>query len=132
MTLEPPDEKKDRTTEHLSNERTFLAWVRTGVATISLGFVIARFSFWLNEIALSVAVTARVPHSGLSLPIGLGLVAFGALMVVLAAWRYRAVARAIERGQPLPKPALILFTTLAVVLLAIILIAYLLTASNKL
>ena len=36
------DETK-RATEYLANERTFLAWIRTSVAVVSLGFVIARF-----------------------------------------------------------------------------------------
>jgi len=30
-------------TEFLANERTFLAWVRTSIAVISLGFVVAKF-----------------------------------------------------------------------------------------
>ena len=35
-----PDES--RATEHLANERTFVAWVRTSIAVISFGFVVAR------------------------------------------------------------------------------------------
>jgi uncharacterized membrane protein YidH (DUF202 family) len=29
--------------DHAANERTFLAWVRTGIAVIALGFVIEKF-----------------------------------------------------------------------------------------
>ncbi|HQT34040.1 MAG: YidH family protein [Thiobacillus sp.] len=43
------DEK--RATEYLANERTFLAWIRTSIAIISLGFVVAKFSLWLRELA---------------------------------------------------------------------------------
>jgi uncharacterized membrane protein YidH (DUF202 family) len=32
-----------KVTDHLANERTFLAWVRTGLATITFGFVVERF-----------------------------------------------------------------------------------------
>ena len=32
-----------------ANERTFLAWVRTGVAVIALGFVIERFNLFLLD-----------------------------------------------------------------------------------
>ena len=49
-------------TEYLANERTFLAWIRTSIAVISLGFVIAKFSVWLNELAsgnLTVFPVAR-------------------------------------------------------------------------
>jgi uncharacterized membrane protein YidH (DUF202 family) len=36
-------------TEILANERTFLAWVRTSIVVMSLGFIIARFSLWMRE-----------------------------------------------------------------------------------
>ena len=32
--------------EHLANERTFLAWVRTSIAIIAFGFVIEKFSLF--------------------------------------------------------------------------------------
>jgi putative membrane protein len=40
---------ENRASEHLANERTFLAWVRTTIALISLGFVLARIGPWLSE-----------------------------------------------------------------------------------
>jgi len=45
-----PEQKKtdnDRASDHLANERTYLAWVRTGVATMGLGFVIAKLKYML-------------------------------------------------------------------------------------
>jgi putative membrane protein len=88
----PDTNKTSKTNEHLANERTFLAWVRTSIATISLGFVIARFSFWLREIAIATGQKAQFPHTGLSLPVGLGMVAFGALMMLMAILRYYDIA----------------------------------------
>ncbi len=117
--------------EHLANERTFLAWVRTGIATVSLGFVIARFSFWLHEISIALGNKANIPQTGLSLPIGLGMVAFGALVTLLALLRYGDLRKAIESGNPHPRPALIILTTLAVIVLAAALIVYLLVASRS-
>jgi putative membrane protein len=99
--------------------------------TISLGFVIARFSFWLREIAISTGKDISIPRTGLSLPMGLGMVAFGALMTLLAAFRYRAIHRAIENDLPHPQPTLIFVTTGTVILLAVILIVYLLVASQQ-
>jgi len=29
--------------DHAANERTFLAWVRTGIAVIAFGFVVEKF-----------------------------------------------------------------------------------------
>ncbi len=125
------DKPKSKLSDHLANERTFLAWIRTGIATISLGFVIARFSFWLREIAISTGKGINIPQTGLSLPIGLGMVAFGALMTLLALLRYEDIRKAIESGNPHPRPALIILTTLAVIGLAAALIVYLLVASRS-
>ena len=45
----PGDSNPNRARDHLANERTFLAWVRTGIATIIFGFAIGRFSIALRE-----------------------------------------------------------------------------------
>ncbi|MFZ3180231.1 MAG: DUF202 domain-containing protein, partial [Methylocystis silviterrae] len=45
-----------------ANERTFLAWVRTGIAVIALGFVIERFNLFLLTIAGAVTVDAEQLH----------------------------------------------------------------------
>ena len=45
--------------DHAANERTFLAWVRTGIAVIALGFVIEKF----NVFMLTLAQTAGLGHS---------------------------------------------------------------------
>jgi putative membrane protein len=37
-----------RVRDHLANERTFLAWMRTGVATMGLGVVIAKLKYILG------------------------------------------------------------------------------------
>ncbi len=132
MTAPDTDRKStSKTNEHLANERTFLAWIRTSIATISLGFVIARFSFWLREIAISTNKDLNIPRTGLSLPMGLGMIAFGALMTLLATFRYRAVQRAIDHDLPHPRPTLFIVTSGAVVLLAAALIVYLLTANTQ-
>ncbi len=69
---QPDQDRNPHTSDHLANERTFLAWIRTSIAVVSLGFVIARFSFWLDELALSTGQHIQLQRTGLSLPIGLG------------------------------------------------------------
>ncbi|HGE72837.1 TPA: DUF202 domain-containing protein, partial [Candidatus Poribacteria bacterium] len=32
-----------KVTDHMANERTYLAWVRTGITIMALGFVVAKF-----------------------------------------------------------------------------------------
>ena len=39
----------NRAADHLSNERTFLAWIRTSISVIVFGFVVARFGITLRE-----------------------------------------------------------------------------------
>jgi putative membrane protein len=112
-----------RAQEHLANERTFLAWVRTNIALISLGFVLARVGPWLDHTGHGTApIVARTPMLGFS------LVVLGALLTLLAAWRYDTVNREIESGFVKTDRALVWFVTVGVALLATALIAYMMTA----
>jgi putative membrane protein len=120
------------TSDHLANERTFLAWIRTSIAVISLGFVIARFSFWLDQLALSTGQHIQLQRTGLSLPIGLGMMGFGALLTILSAVRYRRINQSIERGEVYSSQSLIWLVTVLTVVLAVILIVYLVIASGRL
>ena len=49
-TLSRPPATSKRATDHLANERTFLAWIRTGLATITFGFVVERFGLVVLEL----------------------------------------------------------------------------------
>ncbi|HET9419273.1 MAG TPA: DUF202 domain-containing protein [Chthoniobacterales bacterium] len=111
-----------RAQEHLANERTFLAWVRTNIALISLGFVLARVGPWLDHGPGGARTTTRTPA------LGFGLVVLGALLTLLAAWRYDAVNREIESGLVKTDRALVWFVALGVALLSAALIAYMLAA----
>ncbi len=44
--------------DHAANERTFLAWVRTGIAVIAFGFVVEKFNLFLDAIARSTAAAS--------------------------------------------------------------------------
>jgi uncharacterized membrane protein YidH (DUF202 family) len=45
--------------DHAANERTFLAWVRTGIAVIAFGFVIEKFDLFVLAIASSTSAAAH-------------------------------------------------------------------------
>jgi putative membrane protein len=83
---------------HQANERTMLAWLRTGIALMAFGFAIARFGLFLRQIALAGAVAPRATHSLGSAWLGAVLVALGMFANILATFRYASVRRAIERG----------------------------------
>jgi putative membrane protein len=116
----------NKATEYLANERTFLAWIRTSIAVLSLGFVIAKFGVWLRELATRLAPQLPIPGTGMSLPMGVAMMALGGTLAVLAAWHYHLVNRAIEQGEVRPNRGLIVTVTVAVALLAVMMIAYLL------
>lgn len=118
----PPPEH--RATEYLANERTFLAWIRTAIAVVSLGFVVSRFSVWLRDLGVRAPRSARGPHLHVSVPIGEAMMAFGAVLAILAAWRYHVVNRAIERGIVSADRWLVILVTVIVVLLTTAMVAY--------
>lgn len=111
-----------RAAEHLDNERTFLAWVRTNVALISLGFVIARLSPPLKDLA--GANGSRIASK--MLPAGMVLVVFGAIVTVLAAVRYDQVNRQIEAGLVKTDRGMVWIVSLLIVLLSTAAVVYML------
>ncbi len=117
-----PEDRK--ATEYLSNERTFLAWVRTSISVIALGFVVAKFGVWLRELSLRLAPGITTPSTGLSLLIGISMMAFGGALVLLAAWHYHIVNESIMRGEVKPNRGLVLIVTGSVTLLAVAMIVY--------
>lgn len=83
----------------LAAERTLLAWIRTGLAMMGFGFVVARFGVFLREVATVQHAPPR-PVSGLSLWIGVTLIVFGVLVNVLAAAQHVRLLRKLQRGEP--------------------------------
>ena len=82
---------------HQANERTLLAWVRTGIALMAFGFAIARFGVFLRQV--TALRSAPLPPSGFgSAWVGAALVALGMLANLLATLRFASIRRAIERG----------------------------------
>ena len=86
--------------DHSANERTFLAWIRTGIAVIAFGFVMEKFNLFLVAVAATAApeIAARVAR--LAGPFGrydgLALMVVGIALIVIAAWRFLHTARMID------------------------------------
>lgn len=116
-----PEPKIDRQREHQANERTFLAWLRTAIALISFGFAISRFGIFLQQ--LDEQLTQQPAESRpflTSQGLGVGLVVFGVLLVILAAWRYSQVFYQIERGDYRPNRLIVWVITAIVAVLGLL------------
>ena len=120
-----------RATEYLANERTFLAWVRTSIAIISLGFVVAKFSLWLDQLTAQLQPQMPAHRVGASMPIGVTMMALGGVLATLAAWHYHVVNRAIETGSVRADRRLVIIVTVMVVLLCVAMIVYMLIAAQN-
>jgi putative membrane protein len=87
-----------------ANERTFLAWVRTGIAVIALGFVIERFNLFLLAVAIQGPETPGLSPHRFSSPAGrwggTALVVAGVVLIVVAAVRFLHTARLLEDEAP--------------------------------
>jgi len=93
---------------HQANERTMLAWIRTGIAIMAFGFAIERFAVFLRQVAAVTHATAPIRPGLGSTWIGAALVGLGTAANALATVRYGAVRRAIERGEVgAPRAALV-------------------------
>ena len=92
---ESPEDPRIR----LAGERTLLAWIRTGLALMGLGFVVARFDMYLGEIADGGSATSPT-FPGLSLWLGPALVILGVTVNVLAALEHFHFLRHLHKGEP--------------------------------
>ena len=116
-----------RLSDYLANERTFLAWIRTSIAVMSLGFVVAKFSVWLRELGTRIQPQAPLRTTGTSLPLGVGMMALGSVLAIAALMHYRAVNRAIARGEAGSDDRLIIGVAILVALLGAAMIFYMLS-----
>jgi putative membrane protein len=95
---------------HFAAERTFLAWIRTGLALMGFGFVVARFGLFLKEVA-GGGNTPGVKSYGFSLWAGSAMVMLGAVLNLAAVARHLEVIKRINRGEGvMTGPSLIAIT----------------------
>ena len=95
-----PDPAQSDPRTLFAEERTFLAWIRTGIALMGFGFVVARFGLFLRELA-SLHTIAQFQTSGLSVPLGTALLVAGVLVNIFASVRHVRIVRALSTGTPI-------------------------------
>jgi putative membrane protein len=115
--------------DHAANERTFLAWVRTGIAVIAFGFVVEKFNLFVLTMASvsSLDAARRLQIERASGPLGrydgLILVLTGLTLIAAAAVRFIRTGRQLDDAEVHPagslRAELILSSVLALVVAGI-------------
>jgi len=109
-----------------ANERTLLAWVRTSIALMTFGFVIARIGVWLRALSSGHEHAASAAQEVGTAWIGGLFVALGVLANVSAVIRYGAARRAIHTGREISSGPIPAIFALLVTIFGAIIGAYLL------
>lgn len=115
--------------DHAANERTFLAWIRTGVTIMTLGFFIEKFDVYLARLraAASASEAVQLPTAGIH-SISVVLVLLGIIILVGGTYRFVAVNRKLETAELRPNAGLGFAIALSSVLglVGVVLLLYLL------
>jgi putative membrane protein len=118
----PPNPNELR--DHLANERTLLAWARTAITIMALGFVIAKFGILVREVrGLTHAAQEAVHFSAL---FGAALACTGAVALAFAAAAFVRVKRGIDRQEVYFSPTNGLVVAAVLTIVGLLLAVYLL------
>jgi putative membrane protein len=130
MTAPTPPTKIAKASDHLANERTFLAWIRTSISIIVFGFVVAKFGITLREF-LRMQGNSKT-ESGTSLVIGVGFMAMGIFMALVSLIRYRTTMNRLNADEFQPADAIVTVLGLMAALFGTILAVYLIYTAKTL
>jgi putative membrane protein len=127
---------QDHPQQYLANERTFLAWIRTSISLIGLGFIIAKFSLFIAEFKIIIQNAADSNAVNTSLPssktmtdymsiLGTGMVLLAIVLIVFALKNYIQTDKAIKTGSYQSNPLLLYIVSILIIILSVMTIIYL-------
>lgn len=97
MDTTPVNGPKASLSDYFAAERTLLAWIRTGLAFMGFGFVVARFGLFLQELQ-AVQHTPSAQSYGLSIWFGTALIAAGVAVNLISGWHHLRLIRDLDLG----------------------------------
>ncbi|MHB8859170.1 MAG: YidH family protein [Thermoleophilia bacterium] len=126
---QPQSIKYSRLTTQLANERTFLAWIRTGIALLAFGFVVEKAGPFLEAISAEVSAKQQnfVHYSGIG---GVVLMLSGALIIGIATVRFWHIDRAIRQGRCETSVVLDIIIAIAISIISIVFILFMVFQSS--
>src|SRR5215471_17236639 len=90
---------KDRDVrDYLAAEQTFLAWIRTGLAFMGFGFVVARFGLFLQQLAL-IEPAPKIGRHSVSIWFGTVMMLMGVGINAFSAWHHVRLVRQLNQGE---------------------------------
>lgn len=119
------EKKANNTNDHLANERTFLAWVRTSVGIMALGFVVVKFSLFVKQLSVILSKDEDLHEKGYSAIIGILLVFVGTVTIVIGFWRFKKTQRQISTDSYAASSVTMFLMTAILFLMSVLMIVYL-------
>ena len=123
-------EDSNRARDHLANERTFLAWVRTSVAIVVFGFAIGRFAIAMRQLTEFQGHGSKT--TGFSVWMGMSSILAGVVMAVAGLARYRKTRAQLDEGKFEPAGFVVDLVTILTALFGLVLAGYLVYVQKSL
>ena len=118
--------------EHLANERTLLAWIRTSIGIMAFGFVVVKFSLFIKQISLLLGKNADIPtQHGYSSVVGILLVAVGAITMLLSYIKFKQNEKQLNNQTFKSSSKLVLFLIIIILVISILLILFLIENASR-
>lgn len=118
--------KQQNISDHLANERTLLAWIRTSIGIMGFGFVVVKFSLFMKQLTIILGKQLIIPQKGYSTFVGITLVAAGAFTSILAYLKYKKTEKQINENDYYNSSSFILILISFIFIISVVLIIYLL------
>jgi putative membrane protein len=119
----------NRARDHLANERTFLAWVRTGAAIVVFGFAIGRFSIAMRQLTALSGHPVRT--AGISVWMGASSIVAGVVLVFAGLLCYRKTRAQLDAGTFEPAGFVLDLITILTIVFGLALAGYLIYAEKS-
>jgi putative membrane protein len=119
------DKKNGNAGDHLANERTYLAWIRTSIGIMAFGFVVVKFSLFVKQLSLILGKKDIIQSKGYSSVAGIVLVTVGAVTALLSYRRYKHTEKQLNEGAYRNSSFFITVLTSFILVVSLFLIVYL-------